>query len=338
MKQVFHKSRIYPLVLVLIIFVVYKYRESVTEKKIVFQGKTMGTTYTIKYLDKEGRNFQSSIDSLLVVFNQSLSTYIPDSEISRFNNNSEHTFELPFFYPVLRSSKEIYEVTGGAFDPTVMPLVNAWGFGPSKNKLPDSATVISLLQLVNFDSIVFDETTVRKVMPGMMLDFSAIAKGYGVDVVADFIAFKGVNNLMVEIGGEVVCRGVNEKGESWSIGIDKPNSESTNFQAVVKLENKALATSGNYRNFYIKDGKKYAHTLSPVTGFPVEHSLLSASVFSKDCMTADAYATAFMVLGVEKSREILSANPELDAFLVYTDENGEYKTYATEGIRRFIKE
>jgi FAD:protein FMN transferase len=338
MKPFLDKSKLYPLILLLLIFIVYKYREGNNEKKVVINGTTMGTTYAIKYLHKEGLNFQASIDSLLEVFNQSMSTYIPDSEISLFNKNSDFEFRLPYFYPVLEKSQEVYEATGGAFDPTIMPLVNAWGFGPSKERVPDSSTVLYLLQLVNFKNIVFNDKVVKKTMPGAMLDFSAIAKGYGVDVIADFLASKDVKNMMVEIGGEVVCRGVNESGNLWTIGIDKPDLEQRSFQAIVKLENKAVATSGNYRNFYVKDGKKYAHTLSPVTGFPVEHSLLSASVFSKDCMTADAYATAFMVMGLEKAKEVLEKHKELDAFLIYADENGQYKTFTTEGLKPFVKE
>lgn len=300
------------------------------------KGQTMGTFYAIKYLDDQSRNWKSEVDSVLVSFNQSLSTYIPDSEISTFNKEEEFAFNLAFFYPVLKRSKEIFEATQGAFDPTIMPLVNAWGFGPKGRQTPEAQTVDSLLNLVDYRLIEFDETGVRKTKTGTQLDFSAIAKGYGVDVVADFLRSKGIHNFMVEIGGEVVCSGKNEEGNWWKIGIENPVAESEEKRiAIFELANKALATSGNYKNFYEKDGKKYAHTLSPVTGYPVTHELLSATVFAADCMTADAYATAFMVAGLEKSMEWIEADSSLDAFLVYSNEDGTLSVFLSEGMKAF---
>lgn len=338
------KNAVYSLVLVIALVGVWWYRnyENPVQQipTVELYGQTMGTSYTIKYLQEERKDYQSEIDSILKVFNQSLSTYIPTSEISRFNEGTILKFELPFFYPVLKRSYEIYKQTDGAFDPTVGPLVNAWGFGPDSTQMPVKSVVDSLLQFVNFDSVYFDTISVCKLKAGIKLDFSAIAKGYGADVVADFLKRKGINDMMVEIGGEMVCQGRNQQGNIWRIGIDRPGEteKGTPLQAIVQLDNMALATSGNYMNFYEKDGQRFSHTIDPKTGYPVVHSLLSASVFAQDCMTADAYATAFMVMGVEKAKALLERNEELDAYLIYSNDAGEVVTYATEGIKGAISE
>lgn len=341
------KNLIYSAFLLIALVSVWAYRRYIAEPsqeveghKIELQGSTMGTTYSVKYIDPEGRNLQPQIDSLLLVFNMSLSTYIPESEISRFNREDRLRYETPFFYPVLARSKEIYENTGGAFDPTVGPLVNAWGFGPEGRQSPGKEAVDSLRRLVNYDSIVFDEETVHKRMSGMKLDFSAIAKGYGVDVVAQYLLVEGIQNLFVEIGGEIYAQGTNERGIPWRVGVNYPSGDADdqqNAQAIVSLEDQAIATSGNYRNFYEVDGVKYSHTISPVTGYPVTHSLLSASVFAPDCMTADAYATAFMVLGWEKAVEIDEQQDDIEVYLIYNDENGRLKSYSSPGIADKIK-
>lgn len=338
------KNAIYSLVLVIALVSVWWYRNNnekdASKQRVEIVGETMGTTYSIKYLQNEGKNYKPSVDSLLELFNQSLSTYIPTSEISQFNQNTVFKFELPFFYPVLKRSYEIYKDTDGAFDPTVGPLVNAWGFGPVDGDMPAQETIDSLLQYVKFDSIYFDSISVCKLKRGIQLDFSAIAKGYGVDVVVGFLKSKGVENMMVEIGGEMVCLGKNQEGRAWRIGIDRPSDGTAGrpLQAVVALENRALATSGNYRNYYEKDGKKFSHTINPKTGYPVEHTLLSASVVAHDCMTADAFATAFMVLGLEGARHILEHHAELEAYLVYSDDSGEIHTFTSEGMKEFIEE
>lgn len=330
------KNIIYSVVLLGLVAIVWLYRnsgESETEpavKQLTITGQTMGTIYSIKYLDEAERNFKQSIDSLLEVFNQSLNHYLPESEISRFNRQDSLYFELPYFYPVLQASQEVVDITDGAFDPTVAPLVNAWGFGPEGGELPDSVAVDSLLALVGFDKIVFDEQAVTKTRPDVQLNFSAIAKGYGVDVVADFLAAQGIEDMMVEIGGEVVCRGVNARGEVWRIGIDDPINQGT-MTAAIAINNRAIATSGDYRNYYVRDGKKYSHTIDPQTGYPVEHSVLSVSVIADDCITADAYATAFMVMGLDKTIAVLEKMTQLDAYIIF-DDNGEIKTYQTNGV------
>lgn len=336
-------KRLYPLFLILLVFIVWKYRESKKEnlQLVEISGTTMGTIgYSVKYFNENGENYSSEIDSLLKVWNLSLSTYIPESEISRFNSgDSCFQFESKYFLPVLEASKIVYEKSRGAFDPTVGPIVNAWGFGPDKSMVPDSAKVDSLKLLVGFDKISFDDTKVCKHISGIKLDFSAIAKGYAVDVVAAYLADKGIKDLLVEIGGEIVCRGSKPGDTPWITAIEDPTVEvyEREILALAELNNKAVATSGNYRNYYVRDGRKYAHTIDPATGYPVFHDLLSTSVFAENCMIADAYATAFMVVGLEKAKDILSKDESLDAYLIYTDEDGSLKTFVTEGIASHIK-
>lgn len=320
--------------------VVWRVRQDNQIPLVTFSGRTMGPiVYTVKYFDKEERNFQNEVDSILIMFNLSLNTYNPDSEISVFNRDSIFNFSLPYFYPVLEASRKIHELSQGAYDPTVMPLVSTWGFGPEKKINIDSSIIDSLKQLVGFDKIDFDEKRVAKIDSKVMLDFSASAKGYGVDVVNNFLKSKGIENSLVEIGGEVVASGVNlTTDQPWKLGILNPNSDEINqfYISIVALSNRAMATSGNYFNYHIIDGVKYSHTISPFTGYPIIHSLLSASVFADNCMEADALATAFMVLGYEKTVEILEQHPEYDAFLVLSDDKGNLITYATDGIKSFL--
>ncbi len=343
------KNIIYSAVLLIAIMAVYFWRsnkagEAVTEEvevttgKLTLAGKTMGTTYNIVYLDEANRDFQTSIDSLLVVFNQSLSTYVPDSELSKFNLGDTLDFRLPYFLPVLKASKTVFEKTGGAFDPTVGPLVNVWGFGPGGPELKDSTDINLLLKLVGFNKIEFDEKQLRKKIPGIYLDFSAIAKGYGVDVVGEFLIGKGIENFLIEIGGELVARGVNEKGELWKVGVNRPeeSANASELISIIALQDRGMATSGNYRNYYVKDSVKISHTINPATGYPVNHNLLSATVLAKDCMTADAYATALMVMGTEKAIALDIALKEIEVFLVYSDSIGGFKTYASETLKPFL--
>lgn len=342
------KNIIYSIVLLLMVAIVYLYRQNTTvpqaepeplsSGRLVLSGSTMGTSYRVVYLDQLERNFQNSVDSLLIVFNQSLSTYIPDSEISRFNKGDSLVFESPFFYPVLVSSQEIFNLTGGAFDPTVGPLVNLWGFGPEGPQLKDSLRIAQLLPLVDFNNIVFDEQQVKKIKPGVYLDFSANAKGYGVDIVAEFLYSQGIENYLVEIGGELVARGVNEKGELWKVGVSRPEEEgrAEDLFSVIALNNLAMATSGNYRNYYEADGMKISHTIDPKTGRPVRHGLLSATVIAEDCMTADALATALMVMGTEKAIALQKKQGDFEIFLIYSDGEGDLSSYVSEGLKPYL--
>lgn len=348
MRSNANKNIIYSIVLLLLLAIVYLYRQSnsapkseslaLNPNKITLTGNTMGTSYRIVYLDEEARNYQQSIDSLLLVFNQSLSTYIPESEISRFNQGDSLVYDSPYFYPVLVSSREVFEATEGAFDPTVGPLVNLWGFGPEGPQLKDSIRIELLLPLINFNNIIFDETRVKKGKPGIKLDFSANAKGFGVDILAEFLSEKGIKNMLVEIGGELVAKGVNEKGEIWKVGISRPEEagRSEELFSVIALNDKAMATSGNYRNYYEVDGKKFSHTIDPSTGRPVNHGLLSATVVADDCMTADAIATALMVMGTEKAIALQQKQGDFEIFLIYNDGEGNISSYVSGGLKPFL--
>jgi thiamine biosynthesis lipoprotein len=341
LKRLFHKSRLYPLVLILVVFVVWKYRESKKPQLILLQGTTMGPIkYTVKYLSSSGENFQPQIDSLLETFNQSLNHYRSGSEVSKFNTDSVFVFVSPYFLPVLQKSREVFEITNGAFDPTVGPLVNAWGFGPGMKITLDSAMVDSLRQLVYFQNIEFDKTKVWKKKKNIQLDFSAIAKGQGVDVVFEFLISRGLENIFVEIGGEVRCAGKNENGGYWKIGIIDPANDPAQepLYGTVSLENKSMATSGNYYNFIDEGGQRIVHTINPATGYSITSNLLSATVIASDCMTADAFATAFMVLGLEKSISIVENNSELETILIFSNPDGTLAHYHSKGVKGiFVK-
>ncbi|PZX57985.1 FAD:protein FMN transferase [Algoriphagus chordae] len=350
MRQNARKNIIYSIVLLVAVMLVYSWRNrdktetTVTETpvsvagKMILSGKTMGTTYNITYLDEESRDLQTSIDSLLEVFNESLSTYIPDSELSQFNLDDTLDFKLPYLLPVLEASKKVYDNTNGAFDPTVGPLVNIWGFGPGGPELKDSVDIKNLLKTVGFDKIAFDQNQLRKKVQGIYLDFSAIAKGYGSDVVADYLKNKGISNYLVEIGGELVAKGQNEKGELWKVGVNRPevSANASALLGIIALKDKGMATSGNYRNFYVRDSVKISHTINPATGYPVNHTLLSATVVADNCMMADAYATAMMVMGKDEAISLDEKLDEIEVFLIYDDGNGGFKTFASESLKPFL--
>jgi thiamine biosynthesis lipoprotein len=313
---------------------------------VKLEGKTMGTTYHITYLDPDTVNHQNSIDSVLLAVNNSMSTYIPTSMISQFNQrDSMRQLEVDMhFAKVYNLSREVFFATSGSFDPTVMPLVNLFGFGFKNLGTVDSFKVDSLKAMIQFDSVVLvtimpetvsEKYIVFKKVPNVQLDFSAVAKGYGVDVVGLLLESKGITNYMVEIGGEVRVLGTNKDGELWRIGIDKPEEAAipgVDLNAIIQLDNESMATSGNYRNFKEKDGKKYVHTINPKTGWPEINNTLSVSVVAKDCATADAYATAFMVMGVEKAYDIALADTALEAYFIYSGPNGELLTKQTPGL------
>lgn len=335
MKKIFHKSRIYPLVLIVIVFLVWKYRENNKLHLISFEGTTMGPIrYSVKYMSNGNQDYRHEVDSILEKFNSSLNHYLPDSEISQFNRDSVFEFSSPYFPEVLSKSKEIYLQTNGAFDPTIGPLINAWGFGPAENEAPDSVAIDSMLQIVHFENLDFDSQAVWKKKKNIQLDFSAIAKGQGVDVVFEFLVAKGLQNVFVEIGGEVRAQGKNENDQPWKIGIVNPakaNSADLLYGTFV-LENRAMATSGNYYNYIEEDGRVIVHTINPKNGYPIASNLLSASVIAHDCMTADAFATAFMVLGLEKSIELSKKINEISVVLIYSEPNGKLNHFVSEEL------
>ncbi len=301
-------------------------------------GLVFGTVYNIAYQSPE--NLKGDIEAALRQFDGSLSPFNDTATITHINRN-EPIRPDTFFTNVFRRSMEISRETNGAFDITVAPLVNAWGFGFKHGAFPDAKMVDSLLAFTGYTKVKLTEDgKVSKQDPRIMLTCSAVAKGYAVDVVAQLLERKGVRNFMVDIGGEVVVRGKNPQEELWRIGINKPVDDSLSLnqdlQTVLNLSDVAIATSGNYRNYYYHEGKKYAHTIDPRTGYPVQHSILSATVVARDCMSADAYATAFMVMGLDKAKDFVEARPELDAYFIYADENGKLNTYFTKGMERYL--
>ena len=296
-------------------------------------GFVFGTIYNITY--QSDSNLKKEIEEELKKVDQSLSPFNSTSTISRVNRNEEVKVD-EMFAEVFNRAMEISKETDGAFDITVAPLVNAWGFGFKSGEHPTAHTIDSLLATIGYQRVALVGSKVVKKDRRTMLDCSSIAKGYGCDRVAQLLRDKGISNFMVEIGGEVVTQGINPERLPWKIGVTKPIDDSLNtnnqIQTVLNVTDKAMATSGNYRNFYYKNGQKYAHTIDPKTGYPVQHNILSATVLAADCTTADAYATAFMVLGMERSQAILQKHPELMAYFIYTDHKGNNAVWFTKGL------
>ncbi len=316
----------------LIVGTFYILRNRTPEVYTTNSGYIFGTQYNIKY--KSVEDLHGEIRSTLNEVDNSLSMFNKRSIITAFNSNRD-TIANEMFTEVFNLAQEISAKTDGAFDITVAPLVNAWGFGFKKGELPDSATVDELRSKVSYTTVALVEGKVIKQNPGTMLDCGAIAKGYGCDMVARLLDSRNITDYMIEIGGEVVTKGKNDRGTDWNISISKPTENTTGghneHQKIIAISGKAMATSGNYRNFRIENGKKYAHTIDPRTGFPVQHSLLSATVIADNCAKADAYATAFMVVGLEKASELCKAD-NIEAFFIYSNEDGALQTYSTEGL------
>ncbi|MBX9806979.1 MAG: FAD:protein FMN transferase [Flavobacteriaceae bacterium] len=311
------------------------------QEPVKIEGEAQGTTYHITYFDNQNRDFQPEIEKILKDFDLSVSIYIPNSIISRINSNEKNVIVDKYFTACFNKAKEVWKNTNGAFDPTVYPLSNAYGFGPSKKQKLDKAKIDSILKFIGFQLIELKGNKVIKKDSRVALDFNAFAQGYSVDVVSDFLNSKKIKSYIVEIGGEVYAKGRNSNGKNWNIGIEKPidNKESENpLKAIAKLENMAIATSGNYRRFIIEDGVKYVHHIDPKTGYPTKNNLLSASIFAKECISSDANATGVLVLGLEKAKAFLKKHPELQAYLIYSDDKGNYQVYETPGIKTIISE
>ena len=311
------------------------------ERNVPYQksaDKVFGTFYHVTYQCDSDLTY--SINAELAKVDASLSPFNKNSIITAVNQNKEVEINDMFqdvFYLAMQISKE----TDGAFDITVAPLVNAWGFGFKNGIEPTSEQVDSLKQIIGYQKVLLSGGKVTKTDDRVMLDCSAIAKGYGTDVVARLLRSKGITNFMVEIGGEIVTSGVNAENQPWRVGITKPVEDpmgtTGEVQSIVKITDKAMATSGNYRNFYYKDGKRYAHTIDPKTGYPVQHNILSATVFAKSCAVADAYATSFMVMGLEKAQHLLEDHPELMAYLIYSDKDGKNAVWYSPSLENKIQ-
>lgn len=302
---------------------------------IRLNGEAQGTYYAITYFDDNGRDFKNELDSLFEAFDMSASVYKKESIISRFNNNDTTAIADTVFTAIFRKAEEVSDKSNGAFDITVMPLVNAWGFGFTERTKVDSAKVDSLLPLIGYKKIKLVNGRLLKENPAMMIDYNAIAQGFTCDLIGDFFEKRGISNYLIDVGGEVLARGQKPDGSNWIVGIEKPAATAESAREVqikVPLKDKALATSGNYRKYFTEGGHKYSHTINPETGFPVEHSLLSVSVIADDCMSADAWATVFMVFGLEKTKAFLAENKWLEAYLIY-DDHGTLRTWQSEGFK-----
>jgi thiamine biosynthesis lipoprotein len=287
------------------------------------QGEIFHTSFHIKY--QYNRKLENEIQARLDSFDLSLNPFNKNSIIYKVNNNE--TVEVDdWFIRVFNKAHEISGITDGVYDITCAPLINLWGFGYEKLDQINQSVIDSLKQFVGYDKVRLEGRTVVKDDPRLQLNASSIAKGFACDIIAQLFDSYGISNYMVEIGGEIHAKGYNPNQESWRIEIVKPIDDITGYIAetleIVPLNNTSLATSGNYRNYYIKNGKKYAHTINPITGYPAEETILSATVIYPDCMTADAFATAFMAIGIEKACSIAAQFPEMECLFVYTDENG----------------
>jgi len=304
-------------------------------------GEAQGTYYSVIYYDDQQRDFQYEIDSILKDFDLSLSLWVPNSIISMLNRNDSMVLPDKYFIENFEIAREVANKTNGAFDPTVGSLVRAWGFGFDATKHVDDKIIDSILQFTGYQKIRIMDRKLIKDDIRTTVDFNAIAQGYSVDLLGSFLEEQGIMNYLVDIGGEVKARGSKPDGTEWKVGIEKPTenkNDQRDLTAVITLNDKSIATSGNYRKFYEEEGTKYSHSINPKTGYPVQHSLLSVSVMAESTAIADAYATAFMVMGLEDAKSYIANDSSLEAFFIYADEQGNYQTYASEGFISYIKE
>lgn len=334
------KSSIFRIVFLLFLIVgsIYIIRQQNTMPYQHNTGQIFGTTYHITY--QSDKDLHREILQRLQLVDQTFSTFNDESIISKINRNEPVKLNQ-MFIEVFDLAKTVSKDTHGAFDITVAPLVNVWGFGFKSGTPPTKAVIDSLRHLTGYEKVKLIGSKVRKQDPRIMLDCSAIAKGYGSDVVAQYLRSQDVENFMIEIGGEIVVQGNSDKRLPWKIGVTKPTDDSTQvnneLQTVLNVSNTAMATSGNYRRFYYKNGKKYAHTIDPKTGYPVQHNILSATVLANTCAKADAYATSFMVLGLEKTQQVLQHHPDLMVYLIYADGQGKNKVWYSPSLKKAIQ-
>ncbi|MBW6478830.1 MAG: FAD:protein FMN transferase [Bacteroidales bacterium] len=299
------------------------------------RGVVFGTYYSVSYYCDGGEDFSEAIDSIFNVVNKSMSYYIPNSTISLINRNEAYQAD-EHFLAVLNRSLEIAEQTGGAFDPTISPLVNAWGFGFEDRQKMTPSLIDSLKRIVGYQKVSVAGNRIIKAIPEIQFDFNAIAKGYTSDLAGKLLESKGVETYMVEIGGDLIARGLKPDGTPWRIGLERPAKDmfaEQDWDYMVEMHNRAVATSGSTRKYYEEGGQRFSHTIDPFTGRPVEHNLLSVSVFADDCTTADAFATAFMVMGLERSKEFIQKRNDIQAFFIFSERGNEYGTYTTEGLK-----
>ena len=325
-------------ILFIVILSLFSCTESNNKILVKNTGIVQGTFYHIQYLSEDGKNYINQIDSIFHEIDSSLSIYKGYSLISKINNQESVKTDV-LFNEVYNASREIYIESEGYFDCSIYPLVKHWGFYEdftSESLIIDSTRLTKILDYVGFDKV--DLINDSLILPkGMRLDFNSIAQGYSVELIARFLQKQSVSNYLIEVGGEILAKGRNADQDIWRVGVDKPVeniNHNRRFQFILDLEDKALATSGNYRNFYEKDGIKYAHTINPFTGFPANNRLLSVTVIHDNCMLADAYATACMAMGVKKSKKFALEHPEIEIYLVYFDVDGNWKTYISPNLQK----
>jgi thiamine biosynthesis lipoprotein len=308
-------------------------------KKVKLLGEVQGTYYSIIYYDETGKDFQMEIDSILNDFDNSVSLWVPNSILSKVNNNDNSVVLDSYFVDNFEISKDVANKTNGAFDFTIGTLINAWGFGWDHNKTIDNSKIDSLLQLTGHEKVRLQNGKVIKDNSSISFDFNAVAQGFSVDVIAFFLQDQGITNYLIDIGGEVKAKGQKPDGSKWKIGIEKPAENKTDnrdLKAIAQLTDISIATSGNYRKFYVENGIKYSHTINPKTGYPAKNTLLSVSVLHKSTAYADAFATSFMVMGFEKAKLLVENNDDLEAFFIVSNKDGNYETYATKGFKEVI--
>ncbi len=316
--------------------------KSELKNSIQISGAAQGTTYHITYLAGQHSNYREAIDSIFKKIDLSLSTYKPGSVISKMNRNDTAVLADDYFSDVFTKSMEVSEKTKGLFDVTVAPVINAYGFGFTKKEKVTQSLIDSLLRFVGYKKLRLADRKLVKEMPQIKLDFNAIAQGYTVDVLSSFLESKGIRHYLVEVGGELRAKGKKSDDSYWTVGIEQPDENmaegGTLNNVLIKIKDKSLATSGNYKKFYIEDGNKYTHIINPFTGYPARNNLLSATVIAGNCMTADAYATAFMVMGLDKAKQFLDDNKNLglEVLFIY-DEKGISKTYMSKGFEENVE-
>ena len=306
-------------------------------------GNSLGTTYSIIYIADEELDYQQEIDSVFQVLNQSMSTYIPDSDISKINAGDSTIQVDDMWREVFEVSSEVHKASNGYFDPTIGVLANAWGFGPGEQIELDSLRVDSLLQYVGWEKVKLNkDNTITKEHPSIRFDFNAVAKGYAIDRLGAMLDQKGIKNYLVEVGGEVLAKGTNlVSGKQWTVGIDDPQVETgRQLKQIVSLKDVAMASSGNYRKFRVdpETGEKFVHTINPKTGYTKNSNVLATSVVAKTCALADAYATTFMALDLEDSKDVLQNHDELEAYIIYLDKNGATQEFFTPGFEALVKQ
>ncbi len=302
--------------------------------KINLTGEAQGTYYSISFFASNNNINKEVIDKLLSDFDNSASNYKAESIISKVNNNEDVILDDIFIGNYNMANKISIE-TNGDFDITVRPLVQAWGFGSISAKDMDSLIVDSIMSFVGYDKVIIKDGKIIKKDNRLQLDFDAIAQGYAVDVIKNYLLDNGISNFLVDIGGEVYASEFKEDSIHWKVGIETPTDSAKygeNLSAIVSLSKRGMATSGNYRKFYVKDGVKYSHTINPKTGYPIASRLLSATVLTSKAANADAYATAFMVMGLDKTIKFLDKHKNIDAYLIYSDKEGNYNTFVTPGV------